>query len=81
MNWFLKIFQSLKRKLFEKTQTKPEIEPSPQLPPKEVGTQLQDLSPPVQERRDPYFIQIGFDFGTSYSKCVCRDMMMNKASN
>lgn len=30
-------------------------------------------------RKDPYFIQIGFDFGTSYSKCICRDMMTNKA--
>ena len=30
-------------------------------------------------RRDPYFIQIGFDFGTSYSKCICRDIMTNKA--
>lgn len=30
-------------------------------------------------QRDPYFIQIGFDFGTSYSKCVCRDVMTNKS--
>jgi len=35
--------------------------------------------PPASSNRDPYFIQIGFDFGTSYSKCVCRDVMMNKA--
>lgn len=27
----------------------------------------------------PYFIQIGFDFGTCYSKCVCRDVMTDKA--
>lgn len=29
--------------------------------------------------RDPYFIQIGFDFGTAYCKCVCRDIMTDKA--
>jgi len=29
--------------------------------------------------RGPYFVQIGFDFGTMYSKCVCRDVMTNKA--
>lgn len=33
----------------------------------------------VAAQRDPYFIQIGFDFGTSYSKCIWRDMMTNKA--
>jgi len=32
-----------------------------------------------QEKRDPYFIQIGLDFGTSYSKCICRDIMLDKA--
>ncbi len=32
-----------------------------------------------QIRRDPYFVQIGLDFGTMYSKCVCRDIMTNKA--
>lgn len=25
-------------------------------------------------RTEPYFIQIGFDFGTSFCKCVCRDV-------
>jgi hypothetical protein len=29
--------------------------------------------------RDPYFIQIGFDFGTSFSKCICRDVIIDKA--
>jgi hypothetical protein len=32
-----------------------------------------------QKRSDPYFIQIGLDFGTSYTKCVCRDMMLDRA--
>lgn len=30
-------------------------------------------------QRDPYFVQIGFDFGTAFSKCVCRDVMLDKA--
>lgn len=29
--------------------------------------------------RNPHFIQIGFDFGTAYSKCICRDVMIDKA--
>lgn len=33
----------------------------------------------VETRREPYFIQIGLDFGTMYCKCVCRDIMANKA--
>ena len=30
-------------------------------------------------RRQPYLVQIGFDFGTSYCKCICRDVMIDKA--
>lgn len=30
-------------------------------------------------KRKPYFIQIGLDFGTSFSKCIYRDMMTQKA--
>jgi len=30
-------------------------------------------------RNHGYFIQIGFDFGTSYCKCVCRDIIQQKA--
>lgn len=29
--------------------------------------------------RNPHFVQIGLDFGTAYSKCVCRDVMIDKA--
>jgi len=32
-----------------------------------------------KSRRDPYFIQIGFDFGTAFCKCVCRDISLDKA--
>jgi len=38
-----------------------------------------DSKPSDFKMRDPYFIQIGLDFGTSFSKCVCRDVMLNKA--
>lgn len=37
-----------------------------------------DKRPRIKER-DSYFIQIGFDFGTSYSKCICRDVIKDKA--
>ncbi|HQO64090.1 MAG TPA: hypothetical protein PK528_10790 [Syntrophorhabdus sp.] len=30
-------------------------------------------------QRAPYFFQIGFDFGTSFSKCIYRDMMTQRA--
>ena len=35
--------------------------------------------PSAPVKRAPYFIQIGFDFGTSFSKCIYRDMMTQKA--
>ncbi len=34
---------------------------------------------PPGKAREPYFFQIGFDFGTSYSKCICRDVITDKA--
>lgn len=37
-----------------------------------------ELSPLIPSR-EPYFIQIGFDFGTAYCKCICRDIFLNKA--
>lgn len=33
----------------------------------------------IAPRRGPYIVQIGLDFGTSFSKCVCRDIMTDKA--
>jgi len=36
-------------------------------------------SPSVTERTEPLIVQIGFDFGTAYSKCICRDIITNKA--
>jgi hypothetical protein len=38
-----------------------------------------EVTPVKKTGRDPYFLQIGLDFGTSYTKCICRDIMTNKA--
>ena len=35
--------------------------------------QFKRLQSQRNQSRDPYVFQIGFDFGTSYSKCVIRD--------
>jgi hypothetical protein len=54
----------------------------PPAPSKKVKRPAIEPSPPpalASRRQQPYFIQIGFDFGTSYSKCVCRDVMTDKA--
>lgn len=40
-----------------------------------TGSKGSNLHP----KRSPHFVQIGFDFGTAYSKCVCRDVMIDKA--
>ena len=33
----------------------------------------------MKTKRAPYFIQIGFDFGTAYSKCIYRDVGVDRA--
>jgi len=33
----------------------------------------------ARTRENPYFIQIGLDFGTSFSKCIVRDVITDKA--
>ena len=56
-------------------------------PPKiSIGHERSDASipsVPIQPtplvREHPYFIQIGLDFGTSFSKCIIRDVMTDKA--
>ena len=38
--------------------------------------------PPVRSAgadREPYFVQVGFDFGTAFCKCICRDVFLDKA--
>lgn len=54
----------------------------PTVPSKEVKKPATEPSTPTSldsKRKQPYLIQIGFDFGTSFSKCVCRDFMTDKA--
>lgn len=38
-----------------------------------------DRKPERAHREDPYLVQIGFDYGTSFSKCVCRDLETERA--
>lgn len=33
----------------------------------------------ISKRQQAYFIQVGYDFGTSYSKCICRNIISDKA--
>lgn len=46
------------------------------------GSLVKERAPqhlPASTDRKPYFVQIGFDFGTAFSKCVCRDVLLDKA--
>ena len=59
------------------------LETSRPLPP--ADSRESSPSPPAERkpkkarREDPYLVQIGFDYGTSYSKCVCRDLDTDRA--
>ncbi len=79
-------FQKLKERIFgksHKTGAVPREQAAAGSPARLVANQVPaepkrpSLPPPPQ--RDPYFVQIGFDFGTAFSKCVCRDMYIDKA--
>lgn len=74
------IFRGLKEKIFGKHHEDRAVSPRP-AEHADAGVaekRIDQLRPRISER-DPYFVQIGFDFGTSYSKCICRDVMTNKA--
>ena len=59
---------------------KPQPPKSPPKPSEEgIAQKPQPSNVADYRKRDPYFIQIGFDFGTSFSKCICRDVMIDKA--
>jgi len=81
MSKFLMLIRSIKEKLFAKGQKQPSIEAKLSKPGEGkipvIEPSLPTTSP--SKRQQPYFIQIGFDFGTSFSKCVCRDVMTDKA--
>lgn len=77
---FSTLIRNLKKKLFEKEPRQSDtshIQTSPVM--KDSVPAVLESIPDTLEKRPPYFIQIGFDFGTSYSKCVCRDVMTDKA--
>lgn len=80
---FSKFIQNLKEKIFG---TEPEKEINLSVEPVTIEEETDQKTPysvsefaPPRIKREPYFVQIGFDFGTSYSKCVCRDVIANKA--
>lgn len=76
-------FKQLKKRLFAKasTETPPEKpkQPAPSIPKKAAR---EPERPPQRSKapdRPPYFVQIGVDFGTSFTKVVCRDVLMDSA--
>ena len=61
-------------------QNKTQSSKLPPIPIREIHTpKLQPPEDTNYKKRDPYFVQIGFDFGTSFSKCICRDVMIDKS--
>lgn len=64
-------FGSLKDKLFGKSNEKKEAE--------KQKPKVEATPKPRQERKAPYLVQIGFDFGTSFSKCIYREAIQNQA--
>ncbi len=77
---FSTLIRNLKKKLFGKDAKKPDIQPIQRSPAaKDSVPAISDLISAPSAIRQAYLIQIGFDFGSSYSKCVCRDIMTNKA--
>ena len=83
MSGWGKVFKTLRNRLFGKDESE---QKSP--PPKVEETRFEAKrvavieSPPsvsAPPLRDPYFVQIGLDFGTAFTKCVCRDVIVDKA--
>jgi len=84
MGWFSKKLHSIRERLFGKGQQGKKLSGRDAKQQRGSAAQEKVLELPAKEpeahrRRDPYFIQIGLDFGTSYSKCICRDIMTDKA--
>ena len=73
-NFFEKI-RAIKDGLFGKKEAHENSQSSPTPPPEAI----REDSTPQSHERAPYYIQIGFDFGTSFSKCVYREVSKNKA--
>lgn len=81
----LKALRRLGSRLLRPPATK--LEPKPEVLRKsDISKPLaSEVSPPprlkkrIPNDRKPYFVQIGLDFGTAFSKCVCRDLNSDKA--
>lgn len=80
MGIFKRLVSNIKKKLFGQDERPTDFKP--------ISSPRKTKAPPYEKtnstsldagERSPYFVQIGFDFGTSYSKCICRDVMINKA--
>jgi hypothetical protein len=79
MSKFTILVQNLKRKLFG-TEQRQSGSPAVFSQAKEtISSGPAAVVSSGSARNQPYFIQIGFDFGTSYSKCICRDVTLEKA--
>lgn len=73
-------FRRIKERLFGKDTKKYHDVPASPAPSVQVKSQRSiDSDSILAPRKNPYFIQIGFDFGTSFCKCICRDVMTDKA--
>jgi len=69
----------LKEKLFGKERKEYIFVPSPAPKARPASGPQVGVERKTSIDREPYFIQIGFDFGTAYSKCIYRDVITNKA--
>lgn len=64
--------------LSEKTEEARKLLAAPSVEP-DLARPTQSDSGQAQTHREPYFIQVGLDFGTSYCKCVWRDVSVDRA--
>lgn len=75
-------FKKIRDKLFgeKKADSSPKAEAAKKVPAKLEKSKPKTVkSKPSSRDRDPYYIQIGLDFGTSFSKVICRDVVADKA--
>lgn len=79
MSKFSDLIQNLKKKLFGTEQHQTESSRTYSQAAGTASSEPAVVFSSALVRSQPYFVQIGFDFGTSYSKCICRDVSIDKA--
>lgn len=81
MSKFDDLLRNLKESLFGKSEKIETAEKQHSAKAEKVITSSAHTKSPSipKERIDPIFVQIGFDFGTAYSKCICRDNIAQKS--